>query len=117
MTDLQTILDLRAAATPGPQTVDVIDDHSGQPEGRNWLICDLARERYGNNAVSFGEDEGTAKFVAAAFTVVPEMGARLLDIEKIVDDMQYLVDNGDARIGDYAKAAAALREALSKDRS
>jgi hypothetical protein len=109
MSDLQTIIDRHAAATPGPQFVEVIDDHAGN---KNWLICDLARERYGNNAVSFGEDEGTARFVAAAFTDVPEMAARLQKVEKIIDDMQYLIDNGDVLIGDYPKAAADLRKAL-----
>lgn len=109
---LQTIIDRHAAATPGPQFVEVIDDHTGRPEGREWLICDLARERYGNNPVSFGEDEKTARFVAAAFTDVPDLAARLQKIVKIIDDMQYLIDNGDVLIGDYPKAAAALRQAI-----
>lgn len=112
MTDLQTIRDLRAAATPGPQSVDVIDDHAGT---KTWLICDLARERYGNNSVSFGEDEGTARFVAAAFTVVPEMAARLEKVEKVIEDMQYLIDNGDVLIGDYPKAVEQLRKALETE--
>lgn len=109
MSDLQAIIERRAAATPGPRSVDVIDDHAGS---KKWLICDLARERYGNNAVSFGEDEATARFVAAAFTDVPVLAGRLQKVEKIVDDMQYLIDNGDVLIGDYAKAAADLRKAL-----
>jgi hypothetical protein len=113
MTDLQTIRDLRAAATPGPQTVDVIDDHSGT---KTWLICDLARERYGWNAVSFGEDEGTAKFVAAAFTVVPEVVARLEHIDELVAQMEDLVEEGDLKDSDFAEYAAVLREALSEVR-
>lgn len=112
---LQTIIDRHAAATPGPQFVEVIDDHTGRPEGKEWLICDLARERYGNNTVRFGEDEATARFVAASFTDVPEMAGRLQKVEKIIEDMQYLIDNGDVVVGDYAKAAAELRKALKLD--
>lgn len=116
MSDLQTIIDRHAAATPGPQFVDVIDDHTGRPESRTWLICGLARERYGKNTVSFGEDEATALFVAAAFTDVPWIAGRLLDIDELVAQMQDLVADGDVKDSDFAEYAAALHEALSKAR-
>ncbi|HEX9227776.1 MAG TPA: hypothetical protein VF885_14155 [Arthrobacter sp.] len=111
MTDsLQTIIDRHAAATPGPAVVDVIDDHG--PDGKSWLICDVVRTRWGNNALNFDGDEATARFVAASFTDVPVLAARLQKVEKILEDMQYLIDNGDVLIGDYPKAAADLRRAL-----
>ena len=106
---LQTITNRHAAATPVNRGVEVINELLGS---QNWLICDLARERYGNNSVSFGEDEATARFVAASFTDVPVLAGRLQKVEKIIDDMQYLIDNGDVLIGDYARAAADLRKAL-----
>lgn len=115
MSDLQGILDRHAAATPGPHFVDVIDDHTGRPDGKSWLICDVARTRWGNNALNFDGDEGTARFVAASFTDVPELAGRLQKVEKIIDDMQCLIDNEDVTGGDYAKAAAALRGAMQKD--
>ena len=110
MSDLQAIIDRHAAATPGPQFAEVIDDHG--PDGKSWLICDLARERYGNNAVSFGEDEATARFVAAAFTDVPVLAGRLQKVEKIIDEMQHLIDRDDVGSSDFAEVAAHLREAL-----
>ena len=112
---LQAIIDLHAAATPGPHFVEVIDDHTGRPEGREWLICDLAREKYGNNAVSFGEDEGTARFVAAMFTEVPVMTARLVRADELVSQMEDLLHRGEVAATDFAEAAAALRDALSND--
>jgi hypothetical protein len=49
------------AATPGPWYTD-----SGFDFGhRYWIIANVLREKYGNNALSFGEDEGTARYVAA----------------------------------------------------
>lgn len=112
MSDLQTIIDRHAAATPGPQFVDVIDKHTGRREDREWLICDLARERYGNNAVSFGEDEATARFVAAAFTDVPAMAARLQEVEKVLATMEDLIARNAVIPGDFFLATEDLRKAL-----
>lgn len=111
MSDLQDIIDRHAAATPGPHSVEVIDDHTGRPEGREWLICDLARERYGNNTVSFGEDEKTARFVAAAFTDVPVLVERLQRVEALLADMDSVIESGvDSRV--FKLAADGLRNAL-----
>ena len=116
MSDLQTITDRHAAATPGPHFVEVIDDHTGRPEGKEWLICDLARERYGNNTVSFGEDEATARFVAASFTDVPAMAAALQRVHAHLADMEQALASGetlDSRL--FGLAAAGLRNALTLD--
>jgi len=112
---LQTISDRRAAATPGPQFVEVIDDHTGRPEGKEWLICDLARERYGNNTVSFGEDEATARFVAASFTDVPAMAAALQRAHAHLTDMEQALASGavDPRL--FTLAVDGLRNALKLD--
>lgn len=112
---LQTIIDRHAAATPGPHVVEVIDQHTGRPEDREWLICDLARERYGNNAVSFGEDEKTARFVAAAFTDVPVMAARLQKAGQILATMEDLVARNAVIPGDFFLVTEELREALALD--
>ncbi|MFB9714075.1 hypothetical protein [Arthrobacter methylotrophus] len=112
MRDLQTIIDRHAAATPGPQFVDVIDDHTGFPGGQEWLICDLARERYGKNTVSFGEDEATARFVAAAFTDVPAMAARLQKVEEVLTTMEDLLDRNAVIPGDFFLMTEDLRKAL-----
>jgi hypothetical protein len=112
---LQTIIDRRAAATPGPQFVDVIDDHTGRPEGKEWQICDLARERYGKNTVSFGEDEATARFVAAAFTDVPAMAAALQRVHAHLADMEQALAAGDIDPRIFELATAGLRNALNLD--
>jgi hypothetical protein len=112
---LQTIIDRHAAATPGPQFVEVIDDHTGRPEGKEWLICDLARERYGNNPVSSGEDEKTARFVAASFTDVPAMAAALLRAQAVLADMDRALASGDVDARLFKLAADGLRNALNLD--
>lgn len=112
MSDLQSILDRHAAATPGPHSVEVIDDQRGRPDSKEWLITDLARDQYGNNAVHFGQDEATARFVASAFTDVPVMGARLQKAEKILATMEDLLDHGAVLSGDFGEVAADLRNAL-----
>ncbi|QOT19646.1 hypothetical protein [Paenarthrobacter sp. YJN-5] len=114
---LQTIIDLHAAATPGPHQVEVIDDHSGRHDSKNWVITGLARERYGNNSVSFGEDERTARFVAAAFTDVPAMAARLQKAEQVLAYMENLIARSAVIPGDLALVAEDLREALTLDRA
>jgi hypothetical protein len=116
MNDLKTIIDRHAAATPGPKFVDVIDDHTGLPGGQEWLICDLARERYGKNTVSFGEDEATARFVAAAFTDVPAMAAALQRAHAHLADLERTLASGepiDPRF--FELAATGMRNALTLD--
>lgn len=113
MTDLQTIIDRHAAATPGPHHVDVIDDHSGRPEGKNWVISGLARERYGNNSVSFGEDEKTARFVAAVFTDVPAMAAALQRAEAHLATMDSIWASGRVTADYFKDATEELRKALT----
>lgn len=112
MSDLQTIQDLHAAATPGPHSVEVIDDHAGT---RTWLICGLARERYGKNSVSFGEDEATARFVAAMFTEVPVLAARLQAVDKLVSRMEEVLSFSGPEGADFEWYVTELRDALSKD--
>jgi hypothetical protein len=113
MSDLQTIIDRHAAATPGPHSVEVIDDHTGRPEGKNWLICDLARERYGRNSVSFGEDEKTALFVAAAFTDVPLLAARLQKVDELVTRMEDMIGCTIPDGADFEWYVSELRNALA----
>lgn len=112
MSDLQTIIDLHAEATPGPHHVDVIDDHLGRHDSKQWLISALARERYGKNNVSFGEDEKTARFVASAFTIVPALAARLQKIEQVLATMEDLIDRNAVIPGDFFLVTEDLREAL-----
>ena len=112
---LQTIIDRRAAAPPGPAFVDVIDDHTGRPEGKSWLVCDVVRTRWGNNAVNFDEDEATARFVAASFTDVPAMAAALQRARAHLADMEQAVASGETDPRLFALAAAGLRNALSLD--
>ena len=115
MSDLQTIIDRHAAATPGPHYVEVIDKHTGRPEDKEWLICDLAPERYGDNAVSFGEDEKTAQFVAAAFTDVPLMAAALQRAETHLAAMERILASGRVTADYFRDAAEGLRKALALD--
>lgn len=112
---LQTIVERYAAATPGPHDVDVIDQDAGCRSSKNWVITGLARERYGSNSVSFGEDEKTARFVAAAFSDVPVMAARLQKAEQVLATMENLINRNGVIPGDYFLAAEELREALSLD--
>lgn len=114
MSDLQTIIDRHAAATPGPHFVDVIDPHAG-PEGKEWLICNLSRERYGNNAVHFGEDEQTARFVAAAFTDVPAMASALQRAEAHVQAMELILGSITVTSQHFQDAIIGLRKALALD--
>lgn len=113
MSELQAIMDRHAAATPGPHYVEFIDQHTGRAEDKSWLICDLARERYGNNAVSFGEDEATARFVAAAFSDVPVLVSRLMKVEEILAKMEDILDHGAVISSDFHGVAKDLRKALA----
>lgn len=115
MSDLQTIIDRHAAATPGRQFVDVIDDHTGLPESRSWLICDVARTRWGNNSISFGEDEATARFVAASFTDVPKMAEALQRAHALLADMDQTSESEDLDLRLFKLAADGLRNALVLD--
>ncbi|MET4143975.1 hypothetical protein [Arthrobacter sp. UYCo732] len=112
MSELQTVIDLHAAATPGPHYVDVIDDHAGRHDSRQWLIPALASERYGKNNVSFGEDEKTARFVAAAFTALPALAARLQKAEEVLATMEDLIDRNAVIPGDFFLVTEDLRKAL-----
>ncbi len=109
--DLQTILDRRAAATPGPAFAESMTDYS--PAVTTWIIPDVIRSKYGNNALNFGEDEGTARFVAAAFTDVTWMADRLQKAEQILARMEDLIDRCAVIPGDFSLAAEDLREALA----
>lgn len=116
MSDLQTIIDRHAAATPGPQHVEVIDEHTGLPDGKTWLICDLARTGKGNNSVSFGEDQKTAEFVAASFTDVPVMAAALQRAHAVLAAMeQSLAEAAEPDPRLFKLAADGLRNALVLD--
>lgn len=114
MTDsLQIIIDRHAAATPGPAFVDVIDDHG--PDGKSWLICDVVRTRWGNNALNFDGDEATARFVAASFTDVPAMAAALQRAASHLADMEHALANGEASPRLFKLAVDGLRNALNLD--
>jgi hypothetical protein len=109
---LQAIIDRRAAATPGTAHVVPMTDYS--PPVTTWLITGLIREKYGRNAVSFGEDEGTARFVAAAFTDVSVMAAALQRAHAHLADLEHALASGeplDPRLLELA--AAGLRNALT----
>lgn len=111
---LQAIIDRHAAATPGPQFAEVIHERAGLLESKSWLICDVARTRWGNNAIDFGEDEKTARFVAAAFTDVPVMAAALQRAHAHLADLEHALASGeplDPRL--LQLAAAGLRNALT----
>jgi hypothetical protein len=73
---------LAAAATPGPWEVehhlDMLD-----PPG-SWYIADLERWRGYTNNVGFGEDEATARYVAA---VSPDVVVGLLDVVAAVAEL------------------------------
>lgn len=88
---------------------------AGRPEDKEWLICDLARERYGDNTVSFGEDEKTARFVAAAFTDVPLMAAALQRAEAHLAAMERIWASGRVTADYLEDAAKGLRKALTLD--
>lgn len=113
MSKLQEIIDRHAAATPGPHYVEVIDDHGGRPDSKKWLICDLAREQYGDNAVSFGEDEKTARFVAASFTDVPEMADAITRARAQANAMELVLLNGTVTPETFKAATIGLRKALA----
>ncbi|WP_422759117.1 hypothetical protein [Paenarthrobacter sp. C1] len=110
---LQNIIDLHAAATPGPHHVEVIDDHSGRHDSKQWLIPGLASEHYGRNNVSFGEDEKTARFAAAALTAAPAMAVRLQKVEELVSSMEDLIRRNAVIPGDFFLATEDLRKALT----
>lgn len=59
--DLDHLRALAQAATPGPWFVD----YAGDVGAKRAIIADVLRERYGNNALGFGEDHATAEYVAA----------------------------------------------------
>jgi hypothetical protein len=45
MSNLQTIIDRHAAATPGPAFAECIDGHG--PDGKSWLVTDVIRIKWG----------------------------------------------------------------------
>lgn len=110
---LQTILDRRAAATPGPAFAEVIDDHG--PDGKSWLVCDVVRTRWGNNALNFDGDEATARFVAASFTDVPAMAAALQRAHAHLADMTHALAAGNVNPRLFELATIGLRNALKLD--
>lgn len=113
MSDLQNFLDLHAAATPGPLGAECIDQFG--PDGKSWLIPFAVRGKYGENALNFEEDEATAKFVAAAFTEVPKLGAALQRVEAVLASMESRIEHDDDLPAHYLAAAADLRQALTPE--
>lgn len=111
MSDFRNFLDLHAAATPGPLDAECIDQFG--PDGKSWLIPFAVRGRYGQNALNFEEDEATAKFVAAAFTEVPKLGAALQRADAVLASMESRIEQGAGLPADYLAAAADLRLALA----
>jgi hypothetical protein len=111
---LQAIIDRRADATPGPAFAESMTDYS--PAVTTWIVPDVVRSKYGNNALNFDEDEGTARFVAAAFTDVTAMAGALLRARAHLAAMEQALASGetlDPRL--FELAAAGLRNALKLD--
>jgi hypothetical protein len=109
---LQAIIDRRAAATPGSAFPESITDYS--PAVTTWIIADIVRTKYGNNGLNFDDDEGTARFVAAAFTDVPAMADALLRARAHLADMEQALASGeplDPRL--FEAATTGLRNALA----
>lgn len=67
---------LAAGATPGPWEIDSRTHYDVAPSATDWQIPDLERWRGYANPVGFGEDEATARYVAA---VSPDVVTALLD--------------------------------------
>lgn len=63
--DLNRLDQLAVAATPGPWEVEPSTRYDFAPPTTTWSIPGLERWRGYTNAVGFGEDEATARFVAA----------------------------------------------------
>lgn len=59
--DLDRLEELAENAAPGGWTVT----YAGEIDAKQAIIEGISRERYGDNAVTFGEDHDTAEYVAA----------------------------------------------------
>lgn len=82
---------LAAAATPGPWELESYTHYDVAPPVTTWSISDLERWRSLTNKVGFGEDEATARYVAA---VSPDVVVGLLDeIERLRDELEALADH------------------------
>jgi hypothetical protein len=90
--DLDALQKLADNATPGPWWLERTSDDY-------WIVCDVLRERYGNNALSFGEDHATAEFVTALVNAWPDLLAEVHRLTEenqrqrsdMIDTMRYLV--------------------------
>lgn len=87
---------LAELATPGPWDVDSVTRYDVAPSATDWRIPDLERWCGYTNAVGFGEDEATARYVAA---VSPDVVTALLDeIERLRSIIESQTDT-EARSG------------------
>ncbi len=86
--DLAAIKARAEAATEGPWHAEPVGDFSD--EGRDWTICDIARWNGYTNAVGFGTDEATARFVAAARQDVPDLVAEVERLGAALEQVRHI---------------------------
>jgi hypothetical protein len=94
---------LASAATPGPWYPEPCGDYGSY----SWLIAPVLREKYGDNALDFGEDERTARYVAAWS---PDRALALIESDRALLD--YAVELGGVR-GDASEISRGLLTLLA----
>lgn len=87
-----------AAATPGPWFLDASRDG----ERVTYIIADILREQYGDNALSLGEDKGTADLIAAAPADLRYLLGELAKRDAALDAVQRVADAVETETGVYA---------------
>lgn len=97
---------LAAAATPGPWEAEGETRYDYFPPATSWRIPDLERWSVYTNDVGFGEDEATARYVAA---VDPDVVTALVDE---VERLRAALMVGNRMMGSMAGPTAAADEAL-----
>lgn len=80
--DLDAIEQRYNAATEGPWGLERVGDFHDP----GWMIADIIRDPKGDNALDFGTDKALGTFVAASRTDVPDMVARVRELEGELDD-------------------------------
>lgn len=87
--DVEHTKALKAAATPGPVYVD----YAGELGDKSAIIAGALRERYGNNALNFGEDHATAEYVAHIWNTNPALVAAVERVQAQVDKAVEILDH------------------------
>lgn len=101
---LRALVELRYEATPGPLYLETIHGHGAERDSH--LIPGAIREQYGDNALSFGEDWPTARFVEAALRDIPDAADELARAEEAMNRVE-------AEASRYGDPHPALTEALA----